>query len=94
MAQKTLTTSYLARLSNARSALPLVEPDSNLDGLALARDDDAAVEVVVLVAQGHLDAARLAVHGAAGHRGHEQTEKKIVKINKVSLFVVTILYSE
>ena len=49
----------------------LVEPYGNLHSLAFGCDHDAAVKIIVIVAQSHLDGTFLTIHLSAGHRWHE-----------------------
>ena len=48
-----------------------VEPYGDLDGITLSRHNDAAVEVVVVIAQTHFDLTCIAVHGATCGLGHK-----------------------
>ena len=49
----------------------LIQPYGNLNGLAFGCHYHAAVKVVVVIAQPHLDGACCLVHLTAGHRGHK-----------------------
>ena len=49
----------------------LVQPHGYLHGLPVGSHRDAAVEVVVVVAQAHFDALVVAIYFAVGHRGHQ-----------------------